>query len=230
MKGDGIKPNEDVPPNIPEASQNIGFGDTRRHKYWHFVDTPFSTDGTPVRPAFVPNALTMLLVLSAALKSDEGDDIKSYDMAWVEHMTGDLNQPLHDASRYTAAHPDGDAGGNFVSVCATAGCTPELHGYWDDLPGPGNDLAASIAMGKKVDAAQTFDDDTVNVEDPAAWASEGFQLAKTVVYTPPISQDGKGSKGVAPDKAYEARARTTIQRQMGLAGYRLAALLNNYLT
>lgn len=35
--------NGNVPPNEPEATQNIGYSDKRKHKYWHFIDVPFST-------------------------------------------------------------------------------------------------------------------------------------------------------------------------------------------
>jgi len=28
------------PPNTPEASQNIGYKDFFRHKYWHFINIP----------------------------------------------------------------------------------------------------------------------------------------------------------------------------------------------
>src|SRR5439155_20336863 len=29
-------------PGGPTSSQNIGYSDLLRHRYWHFVDTPFS--------------------------------------------------------------------------------------------------------------------------------------------------------------------------------------------
>ena len=36
----------DKPPLDPASSQNIGYADHFMHRYWHFIDTPFSTDGT----------------------------------------------------------------------------------------------------------------------------------------------------------------------------------------
>jgi len=38
--------NGNRPPNDATAGQNIGFDDLARHKYWHFVDEPFSDDHT----------------------------------------------------------------------------------------------------------------------------------------------------------------------------------------
>ena len=114
------------PPDGPEASQNIGYGDTRRHQYWHFVDLPFSSDGTTIDPIPVPDALTEIMLLTTALHSDEGDDLKSYDMDWIEHLVGDVHQPLHDVNRFTSIHPHGDQGGNLVLICETAHCSENL--------------------------------------------------------------------------------------------------------
>lgn len=226
----GSKISPDVPPPTAEASQNIGYGDNRRHQYWHFIDTPFSPDGTNVEPAYTPNALTELMLLSAALQTDEGDDLKSYDMVWVEHLTGDVHQPLHDTTRFTSGHPNGDAGGNDVLICETSGCTEELHGYWDDLPGPGNNLAAAITLGQQLDAQPAPDDDAIDIENPADWISQGFALAKAKAYAAPISKDSAGSTPKKPDAAYAAQAKATMKAQLLLAGYRLAALLTNYLS
>ena len=45
--------NGDRPPPGPEASQNIGYADHLRHKYWHLIDKPFSPAGTAsTRPRF----------------------------------------------------------------------------------------------------------------------------------------------------------------------------------
>jgi hypothetical protein len=57
------------------------------HKYWHFVDKPYSA-GAPEQPPKTPNALTEIEKLSAALATDESDGIKSYDVVWLEHLVG----------------------------------------------------------------------------------------------------------------------------------------------
>ena len=75
-------------------------------------------------------------MLTDAIGTDESDDIKSYDVAWLEHLVGDVHQPLHATSRFTKNHPNGDAGGNLVLLCA-APCRDELHAYWDGLLGDG---------------------------------------------------------------------------------------------
>jgi len=216
----------DIAPGGPEAAQNIGYVDTHRHKYWHFVDTPFSTDGTPTKPAPHPNALDEILTLTAALASSESDDLKSYDLVWIEHLVGDVHQPLHDTSRFTKNHPDGDQGGNLVLICDTANCSSELHAYWDDILGAAN-LSAALKMGAQLDAiSKPAGADTV---DAHVWVQEGFQLAKSDVYQPPISVDEPGSAVGIPDNPYHGRAARLAKAQVVLAGYRLAGALNQSL-
>ena len=63
---------------------------------------------------------------------------------------------------------------------------------------------------------------------PASWITDSFDLAKTVVYVPPISDDNNPSVTISPrpDAAYQAKASAVARSQVTLAGYRLAALLN----
>jgi hypothetical protein len=216
-----------VPPPGPQASQNIGYTDTARHKYWHFIDIPLSTDGTATNPPEHPNALDQIQKLSAVLASGETDDIKSYDLVWIEHLVGDVHQPLHDTSRFTKNHPNGDQGGNLVSLCATPGCKMQLHGYWDSIPGPQTTLKSAINAAKKLNSKTK--PTGAATTDPIVWVGEGFQLAKTAVYIPPISDDEPGSSPAEPNKSYHNNARKVAQAQMLLAGYRLAGILDTQL-
>jgi hypothetical protein len=94
-----------TPPNDPSASQNIGYADHLMHKYWHFIDIPFAKKGMLAAPAPSPNAVTQILLFRAALASKVSDDIKSYDMVWLEHLVGDIHQPLHAIQRYQRCIP-----------------------------------------------------------------------------------------------------------------------------
>jgi hypothetical protein len=223
---DGAR-NGDIAPPGAAASQNIGYDDTHRHKYWHFVDTPFSTDRTPTSPAPHPNALDEILTLTIALGSNESDDLKSYDLVWLEHLVGDAHQPLHDTSRFTMNHPDGDAGGNLVAICNTANCKGELHAYWDGILGTAN-LVAALKLGTQLDARSQ--PAGADIADVSVWVQEGFQLAQDDVYQAPISDDEPNSAIGIPDQHYRSNAKKIAQAQVLLAGYRLAALLNKALT
>ncbi|HEX7956150.1 MAG TPA: S1/P1 nuclease, partial [Pyrinomonadaceae bacterium] len=109
-----------VPPDDASATRNTGYDDFARHKYWHFVDLPFSPDGTPTQPPPVPNALTQIDAFRAVLASNRPDELKSYDLVWLLHMVGDVHQPLHGTARFISADTDGDDGGNDVKICNPA--------------------------------------------------------------------------------------------------------------
>ena len=51
----GYQLDGDIPPRTAEATANVAT-DKYMHKYWHFVNTPFSTDGTPLPAIPTPDA------------------------------------------------------------------------------------------------------------------------------------------------------------------------------
>src|SRR6478735_1344527 len=141
------------PPVGPLAWQNIGYGDLNRHKYWHFIDTPFTQDGTaPLAAIPAPNAETEIAIFRQTLGSSSPDKLKSYDLVWLLHLVGDVHQPLHSSTRVSAADPSGDNGGNNVKLCASP-CRSELHGFWDGLPGTGSDPNTAVSYAKNLPAA-----------------------------------------------------------------------------
>lgn len=215
------------PPGDPSDIQNIGYADKLMHKYWHFVDEPFS-EGAPGQPPKTPNALTEITLLMQAIGTNESDDIKSYDVVWLEHLVGDIHQPLHATSRFTKNHTTGDAGGNFLPLCSKP-CTDELHAYWDGLLGDRLDPTqvmphgATLLRRKRPKGAAEA--------DPKSWVDESFQLAQKVVYLAPISDDNDPSVLISPrpDAKYGNTAVKTAETQALLGGYRLAALLDKNL-
>ncbi len=214
----------DTPTGNPSDSQNIGYDDKLMHKYWHFVNQPLE-GGAPGQPAKMPNALTEIVLLSAAIATNEPGRVKSYDVVWLEHLVGDIHQPLHCTTRFTANHPNGDAGGNLVKFCDKP-CMDELHGYWDGLLGQQISTSEVFKTGDELLAGPrpAGADDA----DPADWAAASFALAKSTVYIPPIGDDNNPGTPLSPrpDSAYMANASSVARSQVTLAGHRLAALLN----
>lgn len=97
-------------PDGASSSQNVGYTDKLRHKYWHFVDTPFTQDGSELPTIPTPNAETQINAFRAVLASDKPDELKSYDLVWLLHLVGDVHQPLHCATRVSKTDPGGDNG------------------------------------------------------------------------------------------------------------------------
>jgi hypothetical protein len=220
--GSGYRDDGDIPPHSPEATANIGYTDTVMHKYWHFVDTPFSTDGTPLPALPTPNAETEITALRAALASDESDALKSYDLVWLLHLTGDIHQPLHCATRITATAKRGDGGGNSVKIDVAPN---DLHGYWDGLLGVGDTQNFTVAL--KAGQLLTPADPTASADlNDADWANESFALAQSKVYENPPIGAGLGPFTIGSNPNYQAESTKIAQQRVALAGARLANVLN----
>ena len=207
-------------PSSPEASRNIGYADHLRHKYWHYMDIPFSPDETPVTPADPVNALTEIRALTAGLGSPAlSDDVRSYDLVWLLHLVGDAHQPLHATSRFTHDQA-GDQGGNAEKVTLTAGSQEKLHAFWDDLLGDRTTVAQAISAA----AALPLPDPVRAVTaDPQVWFQESEAAAEAFVYVSPI---GSGVGPYPLTAGYEQKALEIAKIQVSVAGSRLAALIN----
>ena len=206
------------------SSRNLGYADTFRHKYWHFVDIPFSGAAGAHLPSIpVPNAQDRIaLFLSVLASPTAADALKSYDLTWLLHIVGDIHQPLHAATRVTPGHFDGDNGGNSVHICEDTACrmTTNLHSVWDGLLGFQEDVASAMAAARRLPAAPA---DRVRVVDPPQWVQESFALARSEVYQTPVRAD-LGPYTLTP--AYQTHARQIGEARVALAGARLAAVLN----
>lgn len=208
-------------PSGPSASQNKGYSDHNRHKYWHFIDTPFTQDGTTLPPVPTPNAATEIAIFRDTLASKKSDTLKSYDLVWLLHLVGDVHQPLHSSTRVSAgADAQGDNGGNNVTL---ADPSKELHAFWDGLPGDSSNPADVVVYGKTLAPA---DPAMAQKADVSVWADESFDLAKTVVYTMPI---GAGDGPFTLTAEYKDKAQKIAAERVALAGERLANLINDKL-
>src|SRR5262249_29220924 len=89
----------------------------------HFVDFPFSDDGTKL-PTDLPkpdNIIEALKKYVDILKTSPSKTARAQALRFVIHFVGDIHQPLHCASRVDASHTEGDQGGNLVTVVASNG-------------------------------------------------------------------------------------------------------------
>ena len=200
------------------SAANLGYSDKNQHRYWHFVDNPFTQDGSTLPAVPSPNAATQIAAFRTVIKSTKSDALKSYDLVWLLHLVGDVHQPLHATTRVSTADPKGDSGGNNVK-CGSP-CPSELHGYWDDLLGTSNDPVAILAAALALPAADPV---AARIADESKWIAESFQLAKDDVYVMPID---KGDGPYTLTVYYETKAKTVAQARVALAGARLATLIN----
>ena len=221
-RAQGYKNDGETPSN-PGASQNLGYEDKLMHRYWHYIDLPFSPDGTPLIQPQSPNAQTQIAAFRATLTSrTASDELKSYDLVWLIHLVGDVHQPLHATSRFTRDEPDGDRGGNEVALCEKP-CRNELHAFWDNALGTSN---KPVNARKFAHYLPTADAQRVAVRDEVVWIQESFNVAKESVYVDPI---GSGSGPYALTPEYRANARKVAKERAAPASARLARLINSAL-
>jgi hypothetical protein len=199
----------------------------------HFIDNPFATDGTPL-PAGVPEPDNIFKALEDnvnILKTSTDLDAQAQALRLIIHFVGDIHQPLHCATRVSSANPDGDRGGNLVSI-NVAGKKTNLHSYWDGgignfpksgpnfTPPPLSQIPPAAAQAR---AGNPATDPNLKLKAPLnfqAWANESFALAKSTAY------NGIGNGGT-PTAAYNTRALKVARKRVAWGGYRLAALLNS---
>lgn len=159
--------------------------------------------------------------------------MKSYDLAWLIHLVGDVHQPLHTTSQYTASTRHRDNGGNGVHVClpraqqCDAKHFGKLHGFWDGALGETRLPSSAISTAIDILNATRSPHPTVHCVtaevSPEAWLDESFELAKTAVYAAPV---GPGMGPYRLTDAYRIKALAIAHDRVCLAGARLADLLN----
>ena len=100
------------------------------------------------------------------------------------------------SSRFDAADPKGDRGGNNVKITGNTqppvcddprycpfGPPSELHAFFDDIAGSGYAVAPVEAAATTLPRTDTK---KVAISDVAVWIQEGFELAQSAVYVAPI--------------------------------------------
>ena len=207
-------------PDGPACAENLGYTDTRMHKYWHYDDTPFSPDHTDLPPHVTPNAQTQIEAFRKVLSSDSSDDLKSYDLAWLVHLIGDVHQPLHCVTRVIHDDPKGDKGGN---DCKLNGKPDNIHSIWDGIVGDARELQPAVDFANGLPDAPKSQ---VNKKDEKIWIAESYKLARKNVYKKPI---GKNNGPFDLTDKYKKEARKIGEQRVELAGARLANLLNTEL-
>jgi hypothetical protein len=149
------------------------------------------------------------------------------------HFAGDVHQPLHAATYFSAQFPSGDRGGNSWPV---AGAPPapypitELHALWDEGAGQwtanlyrplnASGRAWLRALGDRVRALHPPASlaPQIALREPMAWANESYTIADEFVYTAPQAPTPLPA-------AYLSKAADICLERLAIAGYRLATAL-----
>jgi hypothetical protein len=213
-------------------------GDSLNDPYasWHYIDFRPIFDGIPERTnagAEPENVLSRINWAMNTLRKGTGSNKTDAEtLGFLYHLVGDVHQPLHAATRYTAANPNGDQGGNFFKIqMPPEAHISNLHAFWDAAGGafgfvspkrPLDQAGKDRMLALAGEVMKEFPAEAVpewkNL-DPHDWVIESNDLARQVVYK-------NISEGETPSKAYTDAAQKLSRKRLAIAGYRLAGVLN----
>jgi hypothetical protein len=203
---------------------------------WHYIDIPIESAISPPPAAPpAPNDMNVAWAITEAQSTVYGKKStlldKSRQLRFIVHFVGDVHQPLHAASYFSAQFPTGDAGGNAWPVAGVP-YTNELHAVWDsgagqwvsDLQRPLNSTGSAWlkAFASRIMLAHPASDPSIAPlileTNPVAWANESNAIASAFVYTAP-----QAPTPLSAD--YISQAQAIALKQIAVGGYRLATLL-----
>ncbi len=226
---------EEYPMAATFVTSSVWADDIKEHgvnffNNWHYQDSLFSDDGTPIPKYFNDGkALTMIKKFRTLLESSDTTVLeKSFALKLFIHLVGDIHQPLHSASRVSKNFPRGDMGGNLFKIAHPN--FGNLHSLWDSGLGALNELQRpftdseiswlnNYTDGLMMEYSKNSFTEREISSSPKQWLDEGVEIVKNNVY-----QNIKSDE--APSKKYLEDNRTIVRRQIALAGYRLANELN----
>jgi hypothetical protein len=197
----------------------------------HFVNLPYTRGAVYSEIPAATNDTGVIWAINLAsqtLTSNLSHTIdKARQLRFIIHFIGDIHQPLHTATLYSREFPTGDQGGNLYLI---KGAYTALHPFYDSgaglwgstepRPFPQNSTDFIESWASKVEAQYppSYFGNDVNETDPAIWADENLSNLIPFVYSTP--------QGQVPSDTYTGQAQTLCQKQVALAGYRLANYLN----
>ena len=206
------------------------------HSDWHYADTFWRYNSG--KPELVSDAepsgkaIDKIADFDKLIRSGSPDAEKAVAIAWLEHLVGDIHQPLHAEALVSDANPKGDQGGNLFLL--TPNGTPRekqenLHWFWDSIairyqPNTKDLCDADYIDPIANDIIKRYPYDKVKGEladgQFNVWKDESYHVASTEVY-----KDLKMFE--MPSDGYRKKAFEIAQRRLALAGYRMADEFNS---
>ena len=189
----------------------------------HYINIPFSRDGTELHPPNTTNAVFAIEQAVSTLKNNQASLLdKGFSVRLLMHVVGDIHQPMHAVSEYSMKFPTGGKGGNLVRLTNNE-VAKNLHAYWDNGGGLLIDKHKYSKnfirnQAKKMEAHYPCDPSVMEISPPQLWADESHQLAINKAY--------KINKRRKPSKSYQRMVKKIAEQRISLAGCRLAQLLN----
>ena len=241
----------------PDLARGLPEPERRRynHPEWHYIDGAWVRDGASTQgnvyvgrsplpdiagapataiqtPSLADNVMTALDYNTRVL-ADPGQAApeRAVALCWVLHLMGDIHQPLHAGSLYSARlFAEGDRGGNGIPTD-----TGTLHARWDGAladDGIDDSLDTILTQLNGFNRPQIAGVDS----DWSQWLNESRGLLLSLVYPDTTRQaiaiaDTSGTEldRLRLDDGYVQTMQRIARQRLGLAGIRIAIWLENSL-
>ena len=201
------------------------------HDVWHYIDYPYRPPSAATKKPDGENIVDALESNRTLVKTSTDQQARAVALCWVMHLTGDIHQPLHATEMYRADFPKGDRGGTAFYIMPPEGGTLSLHQLWDGMIIGSERFQAvrntATELANRPEYARAKFTTDLAETSAEKWArNESFPLAIKYAYrNGDLGGGGSKSNGIPLPADYLAQAKPVAERQMVLAGYRLAESL-----
>lgn len=203
---------------------------------WHYSDTFWTVKDGRVTALPSPEdgglALVKLIEFDAMIRGSGSDAQKAVAIAWLQHLIGDVHQPLHTSARVTDTEPKGDQGGNLFLL--TPQGTPRagqqnLHSFWDGIVVRSSPNKANACddeyigpIVRKIMKKYPYDklSERILPGKYDVWVQESLALAQTEVFSSDLVRFER------PSDKYRKKALKIAEERLAMAGYRMGDLFN----
>lgn len=217
---------------------------------WHYVNLDWTADGVAFTLPEPPHVVWAIGESLKTLKSpDVAPDKAAEAIAMIMHFVGDVHQPMHATDR-------GDRGGNGVMIMGVPftdlwpGTKANLHAFWDKAfrfdnadgkvgelwkcpptPERPKNAEEGVIAEQAAKIMEKYPAASMAAEvaqlDPVEWARESHKLGCLSGY--PADFTPSDHHVVELTGEFAGNSRKIAERQIALAGYRLAKILNDAL-
>jgi hypothetical protein len=201
---------------------------------WHFCDTPVIAPG--FTPRSIPDTYNVSSILFDCINTllDPATTSLwsiSFCLRSIIHFVGDAHQPLHGSELFSAKYPNGDRGGNSITLrCNFGSPCRNLHMMWD----------SALLMYQFNDYSrvrQQFDANVTHIltDFPAKRQSQNyntldpFVMAKDTYNVSVYGAYGLLDSNLSMTDVYFIPNRASANGLLSLAGYRLGRILQKFL-
>ncbi len=213
--------------------------DIRYKKYhhgdWHYSDTFWQWKGGKAviidSDQSSGQAMQKIKEFDVVIRGKATDEEKAVAIVWLEHLIGDIHQPLHTSAKVSDSNLKGDQGGNlfFLTPKGTSRDKQQnLHSYWDGIigkamPNDNDQCDADYIDPIARDIMRKYSYEMIKkglkLEMFDLWAKESLDVATSDVY-----RDIKFFE--LPSERYKQRTLETAEKRLAMAGYRMGELFN----